>query len=99
MNNVAGIPAHEASEWKTPAAPSAMATAFPELAPLAQYTTRLHPRQGQPAATESSMGGPLLWPETEPWPTCSGPHFGTIDAHAVPAAAVLQLFVGGVTDL
>ncbi|MFI6236796.1 hypothetical protein ACIBD9_24830 [Micromonospora sp. NPDC050784] len=47
---------------------------FPQLAPLARTTTRLHPRPGSPSVRGSSVGGPLLWPVTEAWPFCDGPH-------------------------
>ncbi|MGO4615468.1 hypothetical protein AB4305_13910 [Nocardia sp. 2YAB30] len=43
---------------------------FPELAALARTATRLHPRPGTPSAQDSSIGGPLLWPASEPWPHC-----------------------------
>ncbi|WP_041819526.1 hypothetical protein [Streptomyces davaonensis] len=54
----------------TPPRPVDMAAVFPELAPLARTTVRLHPRPGAPTAADSSVGGPLLWPADEPWPTC-----------------------------
>ncbi|MFF8725566.1 hypothetical protein ACF073_03605 [Streptomyces sp. NPDC015171] len=65
----------------TPARPLDITAHFPELAPLARTAVRLHPRAGAPAVTDSSLGGPLLWPAGEPWPTCpehAGPwHRGT----------------------
>ncbi|MFJ2648205.1 hypothetical protein ACIO1C_15900 [Streptomyces sp. NPDC087420] len=65
----------------TPPRPVDIAAHFPELAPFARTAVRLHPRAGTPATTDSSIGGPLLWPAGEPWPTCpehGGPHqFGT----------------------
>jgi hypothetical protein len=54
----------------TPPRPVEIAALFPELAPLARPAVRLHPRPGAPTADDSSVGGPLLWPEDEPWPTC-----------------------------
>jgi hypothetical protein len=51
-----------------------LAALWPELAPLARRAVRLHPRRGNQTADQSSLGGPLLWPTDEPWPTCSGPH-------------------------
>lgn len=48
-----------------------IAAVFPELAPLARTAVRLHPRPGTPTAHDSSIGGPLLWPEDEPWPRCA----------------------------
>ncbi|NUP21136.1 MAG: hypothetical protein HOZ81_34730 [Streptomyces sp.] len=54
----------------TPPRPTDITAHFPELAALARDTIRLHPRAGAPAPTDSSLGGPLLWPADEPWPTC-----------------------------
>ncbi|MFD4660632.1 hypothetical protein ACFWP2_34040 [Kitasatospora sp. NPDC058444] len=54
----------------TPPRPVDVTAHFPELAPMARVTVRLHPRAGEPTAANSSIGGPLLWPEREPWPTC-----------------------------
>ncbi|MFD4532114.1 hypothetical protein ACFWNL_14770 [Kitasatospora sp. NPDC058397] len=58
----------------TPPRPDDIVAAFPRLAPLARTATRLHPRPGSPSPRESSVGGPLLWPATEPWPHCEGTH-------------------------
>ncbi|MFD9124081.1 hypothetical protein [Kitasatospora sp. NPDC059571] len=58
----------------TPPRPADIAAVFPRLAPLARTATRLHPRPGSPSRQDSSVGGPLLWPATEPWPHCDGPH-------------------------
>ncbi len=44
---------------------------FPDLLPYARGTTLLYPRAGSPAREGSSLGGPLLWPSAEPWPTCA----------------------------
>ncbi|MEV8438228.1 hypothetical protein AB0425_12690 [Actinosynnema sp. NPDC051121] len=54
----------------TPPRPVDVAAHLPRLAPLARTTTRLHPRPGEPTSADSSIGGPLLWPAREPWPTC-----------------------------
>jgi hypothetical protein len=54
----------------TPPRPFDITTLFPELAPLARTAIRLHPRAGAPGVTDSSVGGPLLWPVGEEWPTC-----------------------------
>ncbi|MEV1005940.1 hypothetical protein [Streptomyces sp. NPDC049881] len=51
-----------------------VAVVFPELAPLARETIRLHPRPGAPSVGDSSVGGPLLWPAGEPWPHCEEEH-------------------------
>jgi hypothetical protein len=64
----------------TPPRPVDVTAYFPELAPLASTTVRLHPRPGTPTAADSSIGGPLLWPAQEPWPTCSD----HAHAHAPP---------------
>ncbi len=59
----------------TPARPVDITSVFPELKSLGREATRLHPRRGAPDPARSSVGGPLLWPKSEPWPTCSM-HFG-----------------------
>jgi hypothetical protein len=64
----------------TPPRPIDITTVFPELAQLAARTVRLHPRPGEPTEWDSSVGGPILWPVEEPWPTCPldhGPFLGT----------------------
>lgn len=58
---------------RTPPRPVDAAGYVPELAGLARRTTRLHPERGAPTARQSSIGGPVLWPLDEPWPTCSIP--------------------------
>lgn len=58
----------------TPPRPVDIAAVFPALVPLARTATRLHPRPGAPSAQDSSIGGPLLWPASDPWPHCEGPH-------------------------
>ncbi|GAA2259061.1 hypothetical protein GCM10010430_48880 [Kitasatospora cystarginea] len=58
----------------TPSRPADIVAVFPELAPLARQTVRLHPRSGMPTAYDSSVGGPLLWPADEPWPVCTEEH-------------------------
>jgi hypothetical protein len=60
--------------FTTPDRPYDLVAMWPELATLARTAVRLHPRRGDPTAEQSSIGGPLLWPTDEPWPTCSGPH-------------------------
>lgn len=51
-----------------------VAAVIPALAPLARTATRLHPRPGNPSPQDSSVGGPLLWPVSEPWPHCDRRH-------------------------
>ncbi|MGW5330621.1 hypothetical protein [Streptomyces sp. NPDC004014] len=66
--------------FTTPPRPFDITALFPELAPLARTATRLHPRPGSPTVHDSSVGGPLLWPASEPWPYCDEPH----DSRATP---------------
>ncbi|MGA5449732.1 hypothetical protein ACPCVO_24090 [Streptomyces umbrinus] len=65
----------------TPPRPLDATALFPELAPLARTAVRLHPRAGTPTAADSSIGGPLLWPADEPWPTC--PDHNSASHHGV----------------
>lgn len=79
-----------------------MAAVFPQVVPFARTTIRLHPRQGSPTAEQSSVGGPLLWPADEPWPTCEADGFDDhIDANSdpVPLVPVMQLLADDVPDL
>jgi len=77
----------------TPPCPVAVEVVFPELAPLAVETVRLHPRAGEPGGRDSPVGGPLLWPAEEPWPTCPEHGYHEHDiAEAVPFVAVVQVF-------
>ena len=55
----------------TPQRPVDIVSLFPELAPMARTAVRLHPRPGTPTVSDSSVGGPLLWPANEPWPMCT----------------------------
>ncbi|MFF1476654.1 hypothetical protein ACFVYD_03550 [Streptomyces sp. NPDC058301] len=58
----------------TPARPVSVEAVFPELAAHRGRTTRLHPRPGRPGMRDSHIGGPMLWPQDEPWPLCREPH-------------------------
>lgn len=58
----------------TPPRPLDVEELFPELAGYRGTTTRLHPRPGNPDASASSVGGPMLWPADEPWPVCDEAH-------------------------
>ncbi|MFB7671172.1 hypothetical protein ACFC26_07105 [Kitasatospora purpeofusca] len=58
----------------TPARPIDVEAFFPDLAAHRGTTTRLHPRPGSPQASDSSVGGPMLWPADEPWPVCGEAH-------------------------
>lgn len=62
-----------------------VAAVLPQLAPMAQKATRLHPRAGTPSVRDSSVGGPLLWPADQPWPRCDDPH---VDRRRRPKPAV-----------
>jgi hypothetical protein len=69
--------------------------------PFARTTVRLHPRKGSPDAGQSSVGGPLLWPADEPWPTCGQ---ADLDDHpdedaGVPLVPVLQLRFEDIPEL
>ncbi|WP_347598542.1 hypothetical protein [Acrocarpospora sp. B8E8] len=52
---------------------------FPELTDFARTATRLHPRPGVPEVTDSSVGGPFLWPADEAWPVCREQHDDVTD--------------------
>ncbi|MFE6784453.1 hypothetical protein ACFVFF_19550 [Streptomyces sp. NPDC057680] len=58
----------------TPPRPLDVEALFPDLAAHLGTTTRLHPRPGRPGLSESSVGGPVLWPADEPWPVCTEAH-------------------------
>lgn len=58
----------------TPPRPVDVTAVVPLLAPLARTATRLHPHPGSPSTSDSSVGGPLLWPADQPWPYCDIPH-------------------------
>ncbi|MFD4661069.1 hypothetical protein ACFWP2_36255 [Kitasatospora sp. NPDC058444] len=58
----------------TPLRPIDVEALFPELAAHRGTTTRLHPRPGSPQTSDSSVGGPMLWPADEPWPVCRVAH-------------------------
>jgi hypothetical protein len=76
--------ARPAERRTTPPAVVDVASLFPELASLRSITVRLHPRYGEePPRWASKLGGTLLWPALEPWPTCP--------AHGIPFVGVLQL--------
>ncbi|MFE5207385.1 hypothetical protein [Streptomyces sp. NPDC056600] len=66
----------------TPARPVSVEAVFPELAAYRGRTTRLHPRPGRPGMRESHVGGPMLWPDAEPWPVCHDPHQPETEGYA-----------------
>ncbi|MFQ6332026.1 hypothetical protein ACLMAL_38745 [Nocardia sp. CWNU-33] len=69
----------------TPPRPVDLVAVFPELTRLARTATRLHPRPGTPSVHDSSIGGPLLWPASEPWPHC---HAEDHDAERLPSISL-----------
>ncbi|NUO57110.1 MAG: hypothetical protein HOV78_10625 [Hamadaea sp.] len=75
---------------QTPTPPIDVLATFPELRALGRTATRLHPRPGDVEIVDSHIGGPLLWPAAEPWPTCGDPHMGMTDV-PIPADLVDQL--------
>jgi hypothetical protein len=54
----------------TPKPPADLLAVAPELKGVAKLAFRLHPRYCAipPEATQSNLGGPLLWPAVEPYP-------------------------------
>lgn len=58
----------------TPPRPADITVEFPQLASLARTATRLHPRPGPATPYDSSVGGPLRWPSSQPWPYCTRTH-------------------------
>ncbi|MFE2914726.1 hypothetical protein ACFXI0_24330 [Kitasatospora indigofera] len=70
---------------------------MPELGPYGREAALLHPERGTPGVRDSSIGGPLLWPADEPWPTCSVPDGeSSSGAPASPMVPVVQLFAADV---
>jgi hypothetical protein len=87
----------------TPARPVDVEALFPEVAGFRKSAVRLHPRAGDPSAQESSLGGPVLWPPSQPWPYCEDDHlsvaFPEPENEPVPFVPVLQLFAADVPEL
>lgn len=87
----------------TPPRPLDVETLFPEVASYRKTAVRLHPRLGDPSARESSLGGPVVWPLSEPWPHCEDDHprtaFSPPAQGPIPLVPVLQLFAADVPDL
>ncbi|MFD3688709.1 hypothetical protein ACFWTE_28270 [Nocardiopsis sp. NPDC058631] len=81
--------------------------AFPELHEYGRPALLLHPHLGEPGPEDSSVGGPLLWPTDEPWPTCDLLHHshdlgdGAAEVRfdePVALQPVLQLFAHDLPD-
>ncbi|MFB7455589.1 DUF1963 domain-containing protein [Streptomyces sp. NPDC056188] len=87
----------------TPPRPLDVEALFPEVADYRKTAVRLHPRLGDPSARQSSLGGPVLWPLSEPWPHCEDDHpptaFSPPAQGLIPLVPVLQLFATDVPDL
>jgi hypothetical protein len=89
----------------TPPRPVDVEALFPEVVAFRKPATRLHPRVGDPGARDSSMGGPVLWPRSEPWPYCGDGHPRTShsppkgDPGPFPLIPVLQLFAADIPGL
>ncbi len=64
---------------------------FPEVRGKSKTAVRLHPRPGKAPIDASKIGGMFLWPEAEPWPTCTD--------HDVPYVTALQLRKEDVPEL
>ncbi|MFF3359141.1 hypothetical protein ACFYWN_42650 [Streptomyces sp. NPDC002917] len=90
-----------------PPAPFNVAEWIPELAGLVRNSTLLYPRSGAPRVHDSSIGGPLLWPVTEPWPQCADPeHYNPMHESApvvgtqpVAMVPIIQLYARDVPEL
>ncbi|HEY8984994.1 MAG TPA: hypothetical protein VIU15_36150, partial [Streptomyces sp.] len=81
-----------------------IAELIPQLAPYALRTTILSPTAGAPGVRESSVGGPLLWPVSEEWPSCAQqghwlPPYAQQTLGEVPMVPVVQLFARDVPEL
>ncbi|MFJ9848137.1 DUF1963 domain-containing protein [Streptomyces sp. NPDC101150] len=87
----------------TPPRPVDVEALFPEVAAYRRDAVRLHPRAGQPGVRDSSLGGPLLWPRSLPWPHCEDQHprtaFAPPPTGPLPLVPVLQLFSADVPEL
>ncbi|MEU6284137.1 DUF1963 domain-containing protein [Streptomyces sp. NPDC047028] len=87
----------------TPPRPVDVEALFPEVAAFRKVAVRLHPRIGAPSARDSSLGGPVLWPRSHPWPYCEDDHprtaYSPPGTGPIPLVPVLQLFAGDVSEL
>lgn len=78
---------------------SEILSAMPELAPYGKQAAMLYPVPGAPGIQDSSIGGPLLWPIEDPWPTCLVPdeedESGLLANAMVPVAQIFARDVPG----
>ena len=73
-------------------------TVVPEVSGDTTIAVRLHPQQGEVADLGASkVGGQILWPENEPWPTCS--HAEHLDDQRPVLVPILQLKKEDVPEL
>ncbi|GID16360.1 hypothetical protein [Actinocatenispora rupis] len=78
--------------------PYDLAAEVPGLAAYARTTVRLHPRRGRPDVRGSHLGGRLLWPSGEPWPTCARSRYCALEP-GVRMLAVVQLTAADVGEI
>jgi len=85
LQRLAGLRTEQNATFATLPRPVKVLDAFPSLKPLQRLAHRLHPRPSDTAMSpaESSLGGPILWPEGDPWPEC--------ETFGIPYTPVLQL--------
>ena len=76
---------------KTPPPPVDLPKIIPEFAKLARTTVRLHPRRAETPRDASKIGGEILWPASEPWPTC--------EQHNSALVPILQIRADDVPEL
>ncbi|MEV0361167.1 hypothetical protein [Nocardia fusca] len=77
--------------YTTPAPSVDIAAEVPGIAAYTRTAVRLHPRSGQPGASDSHIGGPLWWPADESWPTCSDPHMEYVRTWTDDGQKVMKL--------
>ncbi len=82
----------------TPPPSMDVTTIIPEVSGHTAITVRLHPQQGEVADIGASkVGGQILWPENEAWPTCL--HAEHLDDQRPVLVPVLQLRKEDVPEL
>lgn len=83
----------------TPAPLVDLAALIPGFGALARTTVRLHPRRGESAIDAPKMGGLILWPAEEEWPTCEEHGSALIPVLQLTAEVVPELGFPSGTDL
>ncbi|TYB71270.1 hypothetical protein FXF51_02215 [Nonomuraea sp. PA05] len=86
--------------------PYNIAELFPTMKAYARTAVRLHPRPGEPNIHDSHIGGPLIWPADEPWPTCDrtialpdDDWKHRIPESPVPMVGVAQLYARNIPEI